>query len=225
MSAPDLSKLADPFPAEDVEWRIGRAGKNAKGIWAMCLCYMTSRAVMNRLDEVCGPGNWQNEFRHGPDGAVLCGLSIRIGDEWVTKWDGASNTDIEAVKGGLSGAMKRAAVHWGIGRYLYRLDETFANVTPRGRFYGRLPQKQGGDPFRWDPPALPAWALPKGDQSAPRGEHHGDYEPAVDPDDEWHTAIDNAESIDALRDLHAQMDGPTQARLKARLAARKKALT
>ena len=30
--------------------------------------------------------------------------------EWVTEWDGADNSQVEAVEGGLSGATKRAAV-------------------------------------------------------------------------------------------------------------------
>jgi hypothetical protein len=49
-------------------------------------------------------------------------------------------------------------VQWGIGRYLYALDESFATVHENGRFRGKT--KQGSD-FRWDPPALPAWALPE----------------------------------------------------------------
>jgi hypothetical protein len=162
----NLDKLKDPFPASDIEWRIGRAGKNNRGIWAMCLAYVTNRAIMERLDAAVGPENWRNEYREGPGGGVLCGISIRVGDEWVTKWDGAENTDVEGVKGGLSGAMKRAGYQWGIGRYLYKLDEGFATISPNGANFARLPQKEGGDSFKWDPPALPAWALPNG-ESAP----------------------------------------------------------
>jgi hypothetical protein len=75
----------------------------------------------------------------------------------VTKWDGAENTDIEAVKGGLSGAMKRAAVQWGIGRYLYDLDEGWANIHDRGRHSAKDKNNKW---FKWDPPELPPWALP-----------------------------------------------------------------
>ncbi|WP_243664619.1 Rad52/Rad22 family DNA repair protein [Rhodothermus marinus] len=88
------------------------------------------------------PENWRNEFRPGPGGGVLCGISIRIGDEWITKWDGAENTDIEPVKGGLSSAMRRAAVQWGIGRYLYRLPNQWVRIDERGRLLEtpRLPE-------------------------------------------------------------------------------------
>ena len=156
----DLSKLKDCFEPNDIEWRLQQCGKTKDGkIWGMALAYVTNRAIMNRLDEVCGPENWKNEFKAAPDGGILCGISIKIGDEWVTKWDGAENTDIEAVKGGLSGAMKRAAVQWGIGRYLYKLEESWINANENGAYRGKT---KDGTTFKWDAPALPAWALPKG---------------------------------------------------------------
>lgn len=156
----DFRALQDFFAAEEIEWRVQQAGEKNGRIWAIAVPYVTNRAIQARLDEVVGPESWRNEFRPGPDGGVMCGLSIRVGDEWVTKWDGAENTDVEGVKGGLSGAMKRAAVQWGIGRYLYALDEVFANVHDNGRFRGKLPGRAGGRAFRWDPPALPAAVLP-----------------------------------------------------------------
>ena len=159
----DLSKLKEPFPENDIEWRLQSCGSGQKGIWAICLAYVSNRAIMNRLDEVVGPENWKNEFDKAPDGGVLCGISIKVGDEWVTKYDGAENTQVEAIKGGLSGSMKRAAVQWGIGRYLYNLEEGFAKVLPddsKEGFYGKTKE---GQKFKWLPPDLPEWALPGGD--------------------------------------------------------------
>ena len=164
----DLSKLKDYFEPSDIEWRLQQCGKTKDGkIWGMALAYVTNRAIMNRLDEVCGPENWKNEFKAAPDGGILCGISIKVGDEWVTKWDGAENTDIEAVKGGLSGAMKRAAVQWGIGRYLYKLEESWINANENGAYRGKT---KDGTTFRWDAPTLPAWALPKGTKSESHSE-------------------------------------------------------
>jgi hypothetical protein len=128
----DLRRLQNYFAPGDIEWKPLRYTKDRKR--AMAAPYITNRAIMDRLDEVCGPENWRNEFRQGPDGGVLCGISLRLGSEWVTKWDGASNTEIEAVKGGLSSSMRRAAVQWGIGRYLYRLPPRWQAVDARGRF-------------------------------------------------------------------------------------------
>lgn len=151
--------LAAPFPAEDIEWRIAERGNGNGKQWAKVLAYVTNRAIMQRLDEVMGPENWQNEFKH-IDGAFLCGISLRIDNEWVTKWDGAQESQIEATKGGISGAMKRAAVQWGIGRYLYNLESGWANIHPSGKHYAGRDQKKNLDAMKWDPPQLPAWALP-----------------------------------------------------------------
>lgn len=128
----ELGKLKAFFAADELEWKpITISKKTNKGLAA---AYVTNRAIMDRLDDVCGPEKWRNEYREGPDGGVLCGISIRVGDEWITKWDGAENTDIEPVKGGLSSSMRRAAVQWGIGRYLYELPQQWVPVDERGRF-------------------------------------------------------------------------------------------
>ena len=95
-------------------------------------------------------------------------------DEWVTKWDGAENTDIEAVKGGLSGAMKRAAVQWGIGRYLYKLEESWINANENGAYRGKT---KDGTPFKWDAPSLPSWALPKSSKSETHSEPKSESKP------------------------------------------------
>lgn len=151
----ELNKLKDPFPEEDIEWRVQRSGITGAKPWAMVIPYVTNRAIMIRLDEVVGVANWKNEFTTGPDSGVLCGISIKPHDEWITKWDGASNTNIEAVKGGLSGAMKRAAVQWGIGRYLYNIESMWAVFDENGKHKAKIDNKY----FKWIPPQLPAWAL------------------------------------------------------------------
>ena len=165
----DLKRLADPFPEDDIEWRISRAGMGSRGIYCHCLAYITARAIHARLDDVCGPENWRNEppqvveIRAGRK-TFVAGISIRVEGEWVTKWDVAEATDIEPSKGGFSAATKRAGAQWGIGRYLYYLEETSAEVSDqsgKGWRFASLPDKHGGGKFFWRPPHLPAWALPK----------------------------------------------------------------
>ena len=131
------AELAMPFAPEDLEWRLQRTFEyqsETKGIAVPCV---TNRAIMGRLDDVVGPENWYNDFKpwHGASGkeAQLCGISIRYGDGFITKWDGAEDSDIEPVKGGLSDSMKRAAVQWGIGRVLYNMDVVFVQVEKRGK--------------------------------------------------------------------------------------------
>ena len=157
----DLTSLRAPFKPEDIDWRVQRSGAKNGGGWVQAIAYINNRAVQNRLDDVAGPENWKNEFKPGPDGGVLAGISIRIEGEWITKWDGAENTNIEAVKGGLSDAMKRASVQWGIGRYLHQLESTYRPVRNEGEYYIKI--KQDGKPDitgYWSAPALPAWAKP-----------------------------------------------------------------
>lgn len=149
-----FEELREPFPPQDIQWRIGQKSKDGKK--AMVLPYVTNRAIMERLDQVVGVGNWYPEFRPvdaGGEHGMICRLTIVInlgadlGWRTLTREDGASNTKIEPIKGGISDSMKRAAVQFGIGRYLYNLKESWVVL---------------GDYNRFEPPSLPIWALPKG---------------------------------------------------------------
>lgn len=106
-----LVRLKAPFPADKLSWRIGQ--KNKDKTKAMMLVYIDSRDVQDRLDEVCGM-DWSDSYTE-VKGRLVCSITIN----GVTRTDGAGDTDFEAEKGGLSDAFKRAAVKWGIGRYLY----------------------------------------------------------------------------------------------------------
>lgn len=124
------SRLSAPFPPDEIEWRVGST--NAAKTSGLALAYLTARHVMDRLDQVVGTENWQDRYEvHGSK--TICYLSIRIGGEWITKADGAGDTDVEAEKGSLSDALKRAAVKWGIGRYLYDLGNVWVEVEPAGK--------------------------------------------------------------------------------------------
>lgn len=166
-----FDELKAPFAHSDIDWRIGQAGKNRNGYWAKVLAYLTSRSVMDRLDSVLGPQNWRTEYVGAPNDpehkSLICTLYLRIDGEWIGKSDGASNSDIEPVKGGISDSFKRAAVQWGIGRYLYDLGENWATITEQkeqGSHYANCKIKVDGKEewasFYWHPPRLPDWALP-----------------------------------------------------------------
>lgn len=122
--------LSKPFEPSTVHWRVGRVTK-ANPSKALVLAYIDARHVYDRLDEVVGPANWQTAIEQTPTGRVLCTLAIKINGEWVSKTDGAGNTDVEADKGAISDAVKRAGVQWGIARYLYSLGNTFAAIDPK----------------------------------------------------------------------------------------------
>ena len=128
--------LRKPFAPEDLEWRLQQTfEEKMRGI---AVPYVTNRAIQNRLDEVVGPENWYNDYKPwhgaGKKEAQLCGIAIYFeGRGFITKWDGAEDSDIEPVKGGLSDSMKRAAVQWGIGRVLYNMDTVWVNIEKRGK--------------------------------------------------------------------------------------------
>lgn len=115
----NLKLLASPFPKQAIHWRAQSVTRD--GTKAMALAYLDARDVQDRLDLVCQPQNWQCEYTESARGRVICRIGIRVGDEWVWKADGAGDTAVEGEKGGISDAFKRAAVPWGVGRYLYRI--------------------------------------------------------------------------------------------------------
>jgi len=126
----DLEKwLADPFPPQIVKWRIGpRNQEKTKG---QPLCYVDARMVMQRLDDVVGQDNWQDKYAETPK-RIICSLGIFNGDTWIWKSDGAGDTSMEGEKGGLSDAFKRAAVKFGIGRYLYSVHVPWIDLKEGG---------------------------------------------------------------------------------------------
>ena len=141
--------LKAPFPADKIKWRAGAT--NQEKTKAMALAYIDARDVMDRLDDVVGYQNWQSKYVES-NGTMICSIGIRIDGDWVWKADGAGQTDFEGEKGSISGALKRAAVAWGIGRYLYDLDGIWVKYDPQRK---RL----------LETPNLPGWALPEGSKT------------------------------------------------------------
>ena len=143
--------LERPFPAHKIHWRVGATTKDkSKGI---PLAYIDARDAMKRLDDVVGMENWQCDYPLADSGLLICRVGIRINDEWIWKANGAGDTQVEAEKGKCSDAFKRAAVLWGIARYLYALPNQWVPLENR-----RIPKatliKLGE--------TLPVWATPEG---------------------------------------------------------------
>lgn len=126
--------LSAPFSSADIDWRVSATTQDKSR--GLAVPYVTNRAIQNRLDDTVGVDGWHNDFVPWKnDRAQLCGISIYFpgSQAWLTKWDGADDSDIESVKGGLSDSMKRAAVEWGIGRYLYGMTQVWVAIEPRGK--------------------------------------------------------------------------------------------
>lgn len=139
-----LAAFKEPFPPEVIHWRIGMT--NSDKTSGVGLAYLNARDIMKRLDDVVGWDNWQCTYPF----SGCCELSVRIDDDWITKSNCADVTQVEAIKGQASDALKRAAVLFGIGRYLYYLDNEWVQIEPAGKSHKLVRT-----------PSLPSWALPK----------------------------------------------------------------
>jgi len=124
-----FAALAAPFEPEEVKLRT-QGGRQ--------LHYVTARTVMNRLDDVLGPENWWDDFvplEH----SVICRLTVRLPDgQILVKSDAGGYAGMadpgDDDKSGFADAFKRAAVKFGVGRYLYRDGvPRFAREVLKGR--------------------------------------------------------------------------------------------
>lgn len=129
----NLEDLRAPFHSSRIHWRVGttnidtRDHNNPRLKWGdgpmgIPLAYLDARDVMERLDAVCGMGNWQCDYPWSDGKKVVCRIGIKIDGEWIWKSNGAGETQVEQEKGALSDAFKRAGVLWGIGQDLYGVD-------------------------------------------------------------------------------------------------------
>jgi hypothetical protein len=113
--------LKKPIQPHEIEWRVSNS-KNGK---IHVVPYITNRCVMDRFDEAFTPAGWQNTFSEWRTKGVKAGIGVYLEDEWIWKYDGADESNIEPTKGGFSDSMKRVAVQWGIGRDLYNYPAVY----------------------------------------------------------------------------------------------------
>lgn len=144
-----LQQLKAPFDPKFVKVRPGAITKD--GTKAIALFYIDSREVMKRLDDVVGVGNWCTKSRM-EENEVFCDLYIRMPEQpldpsvFPFQSDVGERSRTSPIKGATSDALKRAAVRWGIGRYLYYIPNKYYKLDQ----YKRFAEK----------PVLPNWAVP-----------------------------------------------------------------
>jgi hypothetical protein len=140
--------LSTPFELREVKWKP----QAVKGNSALAVAYVDVRVIQDRLDDVLGVAGWQDEYQLLPDSSVMCRLRLKIGKRWITKMDVGSPSEQpdggDRLKAAFSDALKRAAVKFGIGRYLYRLPLQWADYDPAKKKFTSQPK-------------LPAFAMPK----------------------------------------------------------------
>lgn len=154
-----MDKLKELQKEIPFKWRVQSFSKNKPS--AQCVAYIDARDVMKVLDEVVGPENWQDDYKD-LGGQIFAGIGIRTSKSptrskvdgsftaeedtgWVWKWDTGSESNIEKEKGQASDSFKRAAVKWGIGRFLYDLEIEYvtANEVKTDKNYPYVIDEQG----------------------------------------------------------------------------------
>ncbi len=155
-----MEALAEPFHPDHIRWRvpantIAERAVDRKRI-GRAFAYLDARAVSDRLNAVLGT-HWSSSLAPLIEGGRVTGFSCSLS---ITLPDGstATRTDVGVgetsmpddlyIKAAASDALKRAAVHFGIGRYLYDLDQPKVEVDSGGYISGPRPE-------------LPDWALPR----------------------------------------------------------------
>jgi hypothetical protein len=153
-----MTALAAAFDQSEVKFKPGVVSGNR----ALAIGYVDARVIQDRLDDVLGVDGWQDDYECLADGSVVCRLRLRLGSEWITKVDVGSPSEQpdggDRLKAAFSDALKRAAVKFGIGRYLYRLPSQWVDYDPAKRKFLRSPQlppepAPAGKPVRKSSPA------------------------------------------------------------------------
>jgi hypothetical protein len=136
-------RLATPFDAPAVRWKPMKVTGNR----ALAAAYIDRRPIQDRLDEVLGVDGWQDAYQCLPDGSVACRLRCRIGGEWLTKVDVGGPSEQpdggDRLKAAFSDALKRAAVKYGVGRYLYRLPAQWVDYDVQRKQFKQAPRLPG----------------------------------------------------------------------------------
>lgn len=209
--------LRAPFPFAALGWKP----QATKGNRALAVAYIDARDVMDRLDEAVGTENWQDAYEFLPGGQVMCRLSVRIGGEWVTKADVGGESEQpdkgDREKAAVSDALKRAAVKFGIGRYLYSMPSQWCDYDPVKKQFTQTPN-------------VPAQFLPVGPRPqqqqrtlpAAKPEPQPPASPAETKAEPTHAEIEDARkrlfatrTADAMKVLWLSFPKAVQARLAA----------
>jgi len=143
--------LIAPFPEYYINWKPQSTYQDQ----ALAVCYIDARAVMDRMDAVFGAEGWKDEYQAAGGGGLNCRLWARWPDgEWTFhegfgEHGGGDNIDPD--KSAESDSLKRAAVKYGIGRYLYRIPSQWVECELKANGKFKKFKRQ---------PTLPSWAIP-----------------------------------------------------------------
>lgn len=131
-----VRRLRQPFAPEHVRWKVQANPKETTGdAYAVVVVFVDARTVAAHLDDVV-PGQWSTQYVLPPVTVGHPALECRLTVCGVTRSDVGT---VEPSKGPdsdtkdlYSDALKRAAVQYGVGAFLYRFPQVRAKVEKYG---------------------------------------------------------------------------------------------
>ena len=122
---------------DEIEVRVASTQNNV----AQLLLYKTARTDAAILDETFGQFNWQCSYSE-IKGNLFCTISVRDPNtnEWISRTDCGSESNIEKEKGEASDAFKRAGFKFGVGVELYSAPRIKIPIEESDMYNGRFCQ-------------------------------------------------------------------------------------
>src|ERR1039458_6717561 len=174
-----FAQLEEPFDPAQIKWRVMRTSDNRRS--GAILPFADPRAYTDRLNQLFTPAGWTREYTISTvpsltrmdrgkvivTSKLLVATAVTIsrlgshtgtGEEWADRENAVTAADAQA--------FKRACSCFGLGRYLYRFEETWVHLNGRG------------EPVAI--PILPEWALPPGVTMSPANGQAVDVRGPVD---------------------------------------------
>ena len=177
-----VAALEVPFDPSQIEWRVMNTTKNAQPMRGQVVPYADQRAYTDRLNGLFTPAGWTRKyaihtsanFERTQDKKtvakvlVSCELTIfGLGSHSATGEEFAD--DPNALTAAEAQAFKRAAVCFGLGRYLYYFSGTWVDLDEHKR-PKTVPQLAGwATPAGWRQGLRPRGATEKSPERATAG--------------------------------------------------------
>lgn len=137
-----VDALRAPFSGSKVQWRVGSTNRDGNG--GNMLAYVDKREYELRLDDVFGANHWKSSLTFDGTGVVVSitatfpdGSDVFHANGCGYKFDKDGRVDADGFKTAVSQAFKRAASEFGIGRYLYDMENPWVKLNNK-RFYGEI---------------------------------------------------------------------------------------
>lgn len=182
-----LLHLRRPFTPAAVKWKIQASDFKSKpkkdATWVLVVPYIDARLVSARLNAVVG-GGWEEEEVAAPGEFMLRYRLKVLGQRHTDIGEGQGKTNGMKTKAADSDALKRVAVRFGIGEYLYAMPPFNFFVTPQGDLKDDKPtvkRMESGKPGYlkdahedWCRTAYEEWLTSEGEEQFGPVLNHGD---------------------------------------------------